>query len=468
MPGTLLIHRDKSIQQELQHLAGQEFGDIDLATDLEEGLAFFGKKRYELTLLDTGAILNGADASTDHFKKALRPFRRLQANAWLVALAAKDAVREAVMAVKAGADDYLTYPILKMEFDLITQRISDTRRQEAELEYLRDHFWDEDVKDQIQTASPIMKKLYQNVQSVAPTRSTVLIQGETGVGKGVLARLIHRHSNRMDGPFIAIHCGAIPDNLIESELFGHEKGAFTGAIRRKLGRFEMADKGTLFLDEIGTVTPQVQIKLLKVLQEGLFHRVGGDREIEVDVRVIAATNENLMALCDEGRFRRDLFYRLNVFPIEMPPLRQRAEDIPHFVKIFLEQLNRNHSRNIRGVDAEVIAALKRYPWPGNIRELENLVERAYILERGVSLSLDSFPTEVIEGREDNSILNIDVSLPISEARTAVLERFESQYISELLTRNQGRIKPTAEQAGIGVRQLHKLMTRYQLDKNRFK
>lgn len=445
-----------------------ELRGLEVVPDLEQGFARFTKKRFELTLFDITSLKMGeASPSAAFFKDTFQRFRKAWPNAWLVVLTEKDGMRDAVMAVKAGADDYMTYPFVEVEFDLMLQRIGEGRRVEAELEYLRDKFWQQDSKDLVYTASPIMKKLYQDVQSVAPTRSTVLIHGETGVGKGVLARLIHKHSKRREGPFIAIHCGAIPDNLVESELFGHERGSFTGAVRRKLGRFEMADKGTIFLDEIGTVTPQVQVKLLKVLQEGRFHRVGGELEIEVDVRVIGATNDNLFELCKEGRFRRDLYYRLNVFPIELPPLRKRSEDIPHFVDIFLQQLERNQFRNIRGVEPEVLEALKRYEWPGNIRELENLVERAYILERGDVLSLESFPNEVIDS-PSQAAEPLDTTLPLAEARARVLEQFEARYLTELLAQTRGRINETAARAGIGVRQLHKLMKKLDLDKNIYK
>jgi len=265
---------------------------------------------------------------------------------------------------------------------------------ESELDYLRDRFWQEDSLEIVRTRSPLMKRLFDKVRSVAPTKSTVLLNGETGTGKGVLARLIHQHSNRKDGPFISVHCGAIPDTLLESELFGHERGAFTGAVRRKLGKFEIAQGGTIFLDEIGTITPSAQIKLLEILQDGTFHRVGGEERIEANMRVIAATNADLRKMCEAGQFRKDLYYRLNVFPLEIPPLKERMEDIGYIVEVILKKLNKFDLKEIHDIHPHVIDAFGNYPWPGNIRELENLMERAYILEESPILMPDSFPDEL--------------------------------------------------------------------------
>ena len=224
----------------------------------------------------------------------------------------------------------------------MTESINESLLLQSELDYLRDRFWQADSLEIVQTRCPGMKTVFDKIRSVAPTKSTVMLTGETGTGKGVMANLIHKHSNRSEAQFISVHCGAIPDTLLESELFGHEKGAFTGAVRRKLGKFEIAKGGTIFLDEIGTVTPSAQIKLLQILQDGTFQRVGGEETLEANVRVIAATNTDLKRMCDDGLFRKDLYYRLNVFPIEIPPLRERMEDIPHFVDVFLRKMNKFH------------------------------------------------------------------------------------------------------------------------------
>jgi DNA-binding NtrC family response regulator len=313
-----------------------------------------------------------------------------------------------------------------------------------------------------------MKGVFNKVRSVAPTKSTVLLIGETGTGKGVIAKLIHQHSNRRDGPFIAVHCGAIPDTLLESELFGHEKGAFTGAVRRKLGSFEIARGGTIFLDEISTLTPSAQIKLLEILQEGTFHRVGGEATIEANVRVIAAANTDLRNMCDQGQFRRDLYYRLNVFPIEIPPLREREEDIPHIVQVILERLTKFHSKEIHHVHQDVIKAFRNYAWPGNIRELENLLERAYIIEESSVLTPESFPSDLFGYKLSESLPDVNTAFTLAEVRRKGMEQLERCYLRELLSLNKGRIKDSAEAAHISSRQLHNLMKKYGLTKEQFK
>jgi DNA-binding NtrC family response regulator len=380
----------------------------------------------------------------------------------------QEMIREAVKAVKAGASDYLIYPIDPEEVKHVTETVHESVLVQSELDYLRDQFWEVDLLDIIQTKNPQMRGVYDKVRSVAPTKSTVLLTGETGTGKGVLASLIHRHSNRRDTPFISVHCGAIPDTLVESELFGHEKGAFTGAIRRKLGKFEIASGGTIFLDEIGTITPSAQIKLLQVLQDGTFQRVGGEEILEANVRVIAASNVDLKKESDEGRFRRDLFYRVNVFPIEIPHLRDRLEDTSHFVEVFLKKMNRENAKEIHDVDPRVLEAFRQYSWPGNIREMENLLERAHILETSSVLTPESFPNELFESSTLVATLPVDATLTLADVRKRGIEDIERNYLKEVLTLNRGKIKDSAQAAGITTRQFHKLMSKYGIRKDEFK
>jgi transcriptional regulator with GAF, ATPase, and Fis domain len=313
-----------------------------------------------------------------------------------------------------------------------------------------------------------MKKAYEKIRSVAPTRSTVLLMGETGTGKGELAKLIHRHSTRRDAQLISVHCGAIPDTLLESELFGHEKGAFTGAVRRRLGKFEIATGGTIFLDEIGTITPSAQIKLLQILQDQTFQRVGGEETLEANVRVISATNTDLKKMCEDGQFRKDLYYRLNVFPIEIPPLRDRPEDIPHLVEVFLKRMNKFSSKEIHDIHPHVLEAFTRYSWPGNIRELENLMERAYILETSSLLTPESFPSELLESEAPSASIAFDAQLTLTEVRHKGIEDIERRYLKEVLAKNHGKIKESASVAGVTTRQLHKLMKRYGIRKEEFR
>jgi DNA-binding NtrC family response regulator len=401
-------------------------------------------------------------------KSLINRFKSLRPLMAIVIVAGNHEIRKAVDYVKNGASNYITEPIDEDEVRLVLDEISRERLQQSELAYLRGQLWQDDSLDIFQTCSPAMKKVYGNVFSVGPTKTTVLLLGETGTGKSFMAKRIHRQSNRKNGPFISVHCGAIPDTLIESELFGHEKGAFTGAHRRKLGKFEVASGGTIFLDEIGTISKSAQVKLLTVLQEGTYQRVGGEQTLTANVRVITASNADLKQMCDEGLFRKDLFYRLNVFPITIPQLHERREDIPLFVHAFLKKFNQFNAKAIQGVDPGVMHALMQYDWPGNIRELENLMERAYILETTSELTPDSFPSELFENTTPMDDISINTSGTLAAVREKGLAEIERLYLKDVLARNKGKINASASEAGVGARQLNKLMHKYHLDKDFFK
>ena len=332
----------------------------------------------------------------------------------------------------------------------------------------KDDFWSQEVLKEVHTRSPKMLQTFEKVKSVAPTKTTVLLLGDTGVGKGTVAKLIHQHSSRKDESFVHVHCGALPDTLAESELFGYEKGAFTGAVKRKLGRFDTAQKGTIFLDEINTISGTMQIKLLQVLQDRIFQRVGGEYPIETDVRVIAASNSDLQQLCNEGLFRKDLYYRLSVFPLEIPSLQERSEDIPDWVSYLIEWFNKLYFKEIQDADPLVVKALQEYSWPGNIRELENVIERAYILETTSTLRAENFPQELFGDINNPAEIAMDITLPLAEVRRQSLEHIERQYLKELMSKHLGRINQAAEAAGITTRQLHKLLSKYRIRKEEFK
>ena len=342
------------------------------------------------------------------------------------------------------------------------------RRPLTETESVQDNFWNQDVLREVHTRSPRMLQTFEKVKSVASTKTTVLLLGDTGVGKGLVAKLIHQHSSRKDAAFVHVHCGALPETLVESELFGYEKGAFTGAAKRKLGRFDNAQKGTIFLDEINTISGTMQIKLLQVLQERVFQRVGGESPIEADVRVIAASNSDLQQLCDEGLFRKDLYYRLSVFPLEIPSLQQRFEDIPDWVNYLIEWFNKLYFKEIKDADPLVVKALQKYSWPGNIRELENVIERAYILETTSTLRAENFPQELFTDINNTAEVELDISLPLAEVRRKSLDYLERQYLKEVMTKHQGRINRASETAGVTTRQLHKLLSKYGIRKEEFK
>ncbi len=301
----------------------------------------------------------------------------------------------AVKAMRAGATDFLTKPVNLDKLAIIINRIF--QQQELICENKELHQQIEENYDHLLTGrSERIRELRRKISQIAPTNATVLIQGESGTGKELVARAIHLHSFRKDKPFIAFNCAALNENLVESELFGHERGAFTGAFRRRMGRFELADGGTLFLDEIGEMDLRIQAKLLRALETGEFERLGGTRPIKVDVRIIAATNKDLENEVKKGRFRADLYHRLKVVTVQMPPLRERREDIPLLVESFIEELGRKNGKKVKGITGAALKALMRYDWPGNVRELKNCIESALVVTDGDKITLDDLPDHVLQ------------------------------------------------------------------------
>jgi DNA-binding NtrC family response regulator len=465
MPSVLIISKDEEILPKVRSCLGSD-SQVRQVSGENGALDILRKNRFDFVLLDARNLRESA--ASKGYREALIPFYDLYPTLDIIIMTPPELIREAVKMIREGASDYISYPINTDEMKHVMEDISETRILESEVGYLRDQFWQSDSLDIIQTQNAAMKEVYHKVRSVAPTKSTVLLIGETGTGKGVLANLIHRHSNRKDASFIPVHCGSIPDTLLESELFGHEKGAFTGAIKRKLGKFEIAHVGTIFLDEIGTMTPSAQIKLLQVLQDGTFQRVGGEATLQANVRVIAATNMEIKKMCENGQFRTDLYYRLNVFPIQIPPLRERLEDIPHITRVFLRKMNLTGTKSIQDIDPQVLKAFQKYPWPGNIRELENLMERAHILETSHVLGPESFPADLMEHSLPQPKGALDACQTLAEVRATGIENIERQYLTEVLSMNKGIIKDTAKFAGITTRQLHKLMAKYGIRKEAYK
>lgn len=442
----------------------QAFSDedrIDIHDDWQAILTVVKHQRYDFAFIDIQILGNYAQ---DKVKQLLQ----LSPSLKILVITALEELRLTMRGIKAGAKDYISRPVSKDEILLVTSNVDETLKLESELDFLRDEFWRTDVVDGFRSDCPAMQEVLRKARSVALTKSTVLLTGETGTGKGVLARLIHRHSQRSDNQFISIHCGAIPDTLLESELFGHEKGAFTGASRRKLGKFEIADKGTIFLDEIGTISHSAQIKLLQVLQDQTFQRLGSEKTFHCDLRIIAATNVDLWQLCNQGLFRKDLYYRLNVFPLTIPPLRDRRQDIPHLTNQFIHQLSHAYSKEVTGIHTDVLSAFNNYEWPGNIRELENLIERAFVLEDSEVLTPDSFPGELFDPQGLNPQTTIDIDSPLAEARATWVCEGELHYLTQLLDHTQGKVAQAASKAGITSRQLNTLMRKHNLKKESFK
>ena len=442
--------------------------EVFTAATLAEAAELATSCRFEYAFVDV-ATMQPVKGEND-YKASVEAFWRGVPGARLVIMSPLEGIREAVNFVRDGAADYLTYPIVVEEIQIVRDGIERRERMRSELRYLRERDLQVEVLGEVRSRAASMKAALQKVRQVASTRSTVLLTGETGTGKSYLAKVIHQNSTRAGRQFISIHCGAIPDTLLESELFGHERGAFTGADRRRLGKFEIANGGTLFLDEIATITPAMQVKLLNVLQERSFQRVGGEREVEVDVRILTATNMDLAQLVDEGIFRKDLYFRLNVFPIEVPPLRHRREDIPTLVEGFLDRLRRFHQKDIGDVHPAVLNAFLNYHWPGNVRELENLLERAFILETSTVLTPESFPGEVFGSGSSPTGQQISLAEAgtLAEIRRHAVEDVERQYLRRQLAASGGRIDATARVAGITPRQLHKLMTKHGLKKEDFR
>ena len=373
----------------------------------------------------------------------------------------------AVEAMQKGAADFVTKPYKLEQIELKVERALQQRRMRLENLYLREELESRYNLDEVIGESPKMQAVYHTVQAVAPTNSTVLILGESGTGKELIARAIHQHSQRKEEPFIKVNCAALADGILESELFGHEKGAFTDAIRQKPGRFELANGGTLFLDEIGDIPPSTQAKLLRVLQEREFERVGGTKTIRVDVRLIAATNHNLPSLIHAGQFREDLYYRLNVVPIEMPPLRERREDIPLLVAHFLRKYNAETNKKISEIHQDAMRMLSTYPWPGNVRELANAIERAVVLASGnvlttenLSLGLHS-PRQGLPSNEVKGWNGSAIPVPATEGTTLteMVEAFEKQLLWNAYLRTEKVKAEAAKLLGI-----ERSTFRYKFDK----
>jgi DNA-binding NtrC family response regulator len=362
-------------------------------------------------------------------------------------------VETGVEAIRAGAFDLLTKPLIDEELHMSLSRALNQREVLAENEKLKEQLDLRFGMENIVGHDHRMLRIFDIVDSIADTKATVLITGESGTGKSMIARAIHRRSGRREGPFVEIACGALPESLLESELFGHVAGAFTGAVGEKMGKFLQADGGTIFLDEISTASPSMQVKLLRILQDFEFEQVGGAKTFRVDSRVILATNEDLSHAVTEGRFRQDLFYRINVINVELPPLRERISDIPLLASHFLEKVCEDAGRQVQGFADDALAALRRYHWPGNVRELQNIVERAVLLGKSTVITLDDLPPHVTAGTPP--AVQSSTGRSLKEAMDAP----ERQIILETLQANNWNRNATADALGINRTTLYKKMKR---------
>jgi DNA-binding NtrC family response regulator len=380
--------------------------------------------------------------------QVLEEAKKLQPELAVVIMTAYATVDTAVAAMKAGAYDYLVKPFDPEELSIMMQKIVSQQTLVRENAVLRQALKQEYRFRDLLSKSPAMQSVFELAKTAARSNSTILVLGESGSGKEVLARAIHAESPRAEGPFVAISCAALTETLLESELFGHEKGSFTGAIARRKGKFEVAHGGTLFLDEVGDIGPKLQLDLLRVLEDRRFHRVGGNDPIEVDVRIVAATNRDLRKAAAEGKFREDLFYRLNVIPILIPPLRQRREDVPLLVEAFVERLAIETKKRLDGVSPDAMNALMAYGWPGNVRELRNVLERGAVVSGGPVIQLADLglPTKA--------------DAPPKAGTLASLEEVEKRHVAAVLAHTGGNVSQSARILGIDRVTLYNKMRRY--------
>ncbi len=453
MATILIIDDNETIRIGIEHVVKKMGHHALTAAAGAEGLALM--RKHQVDFLITDLKMEGMDGV-----QVLRAAAELDPDCPAMIITAFGTVETAVEAMKTGAFDFIQKPFAPEVVRLKVERALDLRatrqarnRLESENEYLRSEA--KQVGELVGCSQP-MQSLFRVIEKVAPTDSSVLITGESGTGKELVAHAIHKLSRRASGPFIKVNCGALTETLLESELFGHEKGSFTGAIRRKLGRFELADGGTLFLDEIGDVSPALQLKLLRVLQEREFERVGGEATVHVDVRVLSATNKNLQQEVSSGRFREDLYYRLHIVPLGIAPLRERREDIPVLALHFVKKLAPRTNPAVTALDDAALGRLMSYGWPGNVRELENVIEQALVFAEGSTISVGALP-EHLRGQESGEQLPLpkgEMSLP------EVLEDLERQLILRAYQKANGVKTETARLLGIKTSALYYKLEKY--------
>jgi DNA-binding NtrC family response regulator len=442
----LIVEDERAIRLALSGLLRREGYEVEQADDGAEALRRLAAEPFDLVLTDLalGEGPSGMDV--------LRAAQRDQPETPVVMITAHGNEKIAVEAMKLGAADYVPKPFDNDEIRLVVRRALERTELARENRMLRARLERELGWGNLIGAGPAMRRVFATIQKVAETDLTVLIRGESGTGKELVAQALHQHSARKQGPFVAVNCAAIGRELVESELFGHEKGAFTGAEARRIGRFEAADGGTIFLDEIGDMAPDTQAKVLRVLQERSFERVGGSKPLQVDVRVVAATHRDLERDVRDGRFREDLYYRLQVVELELPPLRERREDVPALAERFLEQLAERHGRPGRRLSPGALAALSRHAWPGNVRELRNVVERAAVLAPGDEIQAEDLAFSGPRGAGERPADAADAAgLPFTEAKRSAIESFERAFLLRALRENEGNVSRTAEAIGM-VRQ----------------
>ena len=451
----------KSVTSILQNTQlGVQF-DIEEAKNGKEALEKVKSGDWDLILMDVRMPeMDGL--------QALKEIKEHDPSTFVVIMTAHSNLNDAVTAIKEGAYDYLEKPVSPEKLTDIVKKSLEAHEMVSSLAASNPIF-DDDIESEIVGHNAKMKEVFNLIYKLCKVETTVLIRGENGTGKELVARAIHFNSPRKSGQFVAVNCGAIPENLMESEFFGHEKGAFTGAVERKIGKFQLANNGTLFLDEIGELKPDMQVKLLRAIQEKKFTPVGSNREVKTNARIIAATNRNLEKMMETDDFREDLFYRLNVMPIFLPPLRERPDDIPVLANTFLQKFAKMHDKKLVQIDPDCLEAMKKYRWPGNIRELENVIERAFIVESGNHMTKANLP-ESIQNDVSKAASGITgatstaASINPSSQEPLDFEVFKEQaekdFIVSALKANKGKINQTVAQANIPKNTLLRKIRKY--------
>ncbi len=428
---------------------------VHTAATGRDALALADENSYAAIILD----FNLPDATGFQLIPELK---KRDPEAVIIMITAYGTIQMAVEAMRLGAFNYLSKPINYDEMGVLLDKAVEHHRILTELWEARAELEDRLALENIVGQSRKMLKIYEKVKMVAESDATVLIRGETGTGKELIARAIHRYSTRRNMNFVGVNCAAIPETLLESELFGHERGAFTGAVSLKKGKFERADGGTIFLDEIGDIYLSVQSKLLRVLQEGEFDRTGGNETIRVDARVIATTNRNLEKAVQENQFRQDLFYRLNVIPIVLPPLRERRDDVPLLVGHFVKKFCKKNNKESKTVSSSDMAALVNYDWPGNVRELENIVERAVVLS-----SKDRLELELPSASGNGGFKLVGLGAVFHDSKRKVIESFETHYLTTMLRKHRGNISSAARESGLDYKNFHEKLKKYRIKRSAF-
>lgn len=446
----LIVDDDEGMQFALSEVLKQGKYQVEIAASAEMALEKLKQNRFDLIFLDIR--LPGMSGL-----EAIPKIQEIYHNAIVIVITAHGSREAGLEAMQRGAYDYLTKPFRINELKVITERAIEKRKLQKELDAYREQMRSSSLFENLIGKSPPMQAVYELAAKVAPTDTTVLIYGESGTGKERLAEEIHARSLRKNNAFVKVNCVAIPEGLLESELFGHEKGAFTGASASKLGKFELADKGSLFLDEIGDMNLNAQAKLLRVLQQREFERVGGTRPIKVDVRIICATNKNLIHAIRTGQFREDLFFRLNVVSINLPPLRERKEDIPLLVEYFIAKASAKVRKNVISISSAAMEKLTAHSWPGNVRELENCIERAVVVADGVVIMSDDLIT--FDQMDKYAISMSEEVRQLDET----IEAIEKQLILEALAEVKGVQAEAAKKLGITERSLWHRVKKYKID-----